>query len=257
LFDIDIYATGLAVSLGLGIGGWLFGLLRRATGIADLLWPLSFLAMSVTYALSLPMAGDRAYVVFFLVGVWASRLASFLVRRGARRRERRRRPALPPPGSALPRESLYLVFGLRAILAWMMSLSVYMALAGAAALGPLDYIAATLWLFGFFFEVVGDEQLDTFRQNPQNEARVLEGGLWRLTRHPNYFGELCIWWGFWLFSAAAGAWWTLPAPVLATYLLVSLARAPLSEREIAERPPGYGDYARRTSMLIPRPPRRR
>jgi steroid 5-alpha reductase family enzyme len=214
--------------------------------------------MTILYVLSGPVSGDRAYVVFFLVGVWGARLASFLLRRRLTEPEDRRYRSLRrQAGPRFPQRSLYLVFGLQAILAWIMSLSVYMSLVGPVPLGLLDYAATLLWLIGFFFEVIGDEQLNRFRQDPRNQDRVFDRGLWRLSRHPNYFGELCIWWAFWLFAAAAGAWWTMPAPLLATYLVVCLAGIPLSERGIAERRPGYRDYARRTSALIPWPPRGR
>jgi steroid 5-alpha reductase family enzyme len=257
VLDIDIYASGLAASMGLGVGGWLVSLRRKGVGVADILWPISFMLMTIVYVLSIPITGQRPYVVFFLLGVWGARLASFLLRRSLEQTEDRRYQALRRQvGPGFAHRSLYLVFGLQAILAWMMSLSLYMAIAGTTPLGALDYAAALLWLVGFFFEVIGDEQLYNFRENPQNRNRVLDQGLWRLSRHPNYFGELCIWWAFWLFAVAAGGWWTLPAPLLATYLLVALAGIPLAERGIEERRPGYGDYARRTSALIPWPPRR-
>jgi steroid 5-alpha reductase family enzyme len=257
LFDIDLYASGLAASLGLAVGGWLVSLSRRDLDIADILWPVSFMLMTVLYVLSTPSAGERTYAVFFLLGVWGARLTSYLLRRNLTLSDedlarRRRGQGL---GEA-PQRSLYLVFGLRAILAWIMSLSVYMALAGPGPLSLLDYSAALLWLVGFFFEVIGDEQLHDFQQDPENRGRILDRGLWRLSRHPNYFGELCIWWSFWLFATAAGAWWTLPAPLLASYLLVGLAGDSPLERGLEDRRPGYRDYARRTSALIPWPPRR-
>lgn len=148
------------------------------------------------------------------------------------------------------------MFGLQAILAWMLSLSLFMAISTPGPVGPLDYAATSLWLIGLFFEAIGDQQLSDFREDPHNRHRVLDRGLWRYSRHPNYFGELCVWWSFWLFAAAGGAWWSIASPLLATYLLVCLAGIPLSEREIEERRPGYRDYAKRTSALIPWPPRR-
>jgi steroid 5-alpha reductase family enzyme len=256
MFSIDIYAYGLTASLGLGIGGWLLSLHRNDLSIADSLWPISFMLMSIVYVLCVPGLGDRGLLVLFLVGVWGSRLASFLLRRDLSRPEDRRyREMRARFGPEFQYHSLYLVFGTQSIVAWIMALPLFLAISIPSPLGAPDYAAVALWLTGLFFEAIGDEQLAEFKRNPSNRDRVLDQGLWRFSRHPNYFGELCIWWAFWLFAFAAGAWWSIVAPLLATYLLIRLSGIPLAEHGIEERRPGYREYARRTSPLIPWPPR--
>jgi steroid 5-alpha reductase family enzyme len=108
---------------------------------------------------------------------------------------------------------------------------------------------------GFAFEAVGDWQLLRFRAQPAAAGAVLDTGLWRYTRHPNYFGETVLWWGFWLLALGGGAWWSLPAPLLMTILLLKVSGVTLLERDIAGRRPAYRDYVARTSAFLPWPPR--
>jgi steroid 5-alpha reductase family enzyme len=107
------------------------------------------------------------------------------------------------------------------------------------------------------FEAVGDWQLARFKANPDNRGRVLDTGLWRFTRHPNYFGNACIWWGLFLLAVAAGGWWSVISPVLMTFLLLKVSGVALLEQDITERRPAYRDYILRTNAFIPGPPRRR
>jgi steroid 5-alpha reductase family enzyme len=106
-----------------------------------------------------------------------------------------------------------------------------------------------------FFEVVGDYQLSRFRRDRSNDSEVLDTGLWRYTRHPNYFGEAVIWWGFYLFALSAGAWWTIFAPLLMTVLLMKVSGVALLEKDIQGRRPAYRDYIRRTNAFFPGRPR--
>jgi len=257
MLDTDTYAIGLAVALLIAIGGWLHSLRRIEVSMAAPLWPLSVLLMTLVYVLWAPAAGERSYLALFLVGVWAARLMSFLLRReqGAPedRRYRRLRLALGP---AFRGESLYALFGQQAVLTWILSLPLLTAVVAPSPLNALDYAAVLLWLIGFFFETVGDQQMADFRQDRRNADRVLSLGLWRYCRHPNYFGELCIWWAYWLLAFAGGAWWTLVSPLLLTHLLVRVCGVPLAEDGIEQRRPGYREYAARTGALIPLPPRR-
>jgi steroid 5-alpha reductase family enzyme len=110
-----------------------------------------------------------------------------------------------------------------------------------------------VWLAGFGTESVADAQLAAFRADPANRGRVLDTGLWRYTRHPNYFGECTLWWGYYLLAVAAGGWWTLPAPLLMTFLLLRVSGVALLERDIGERRPGYREYVRHTNAFIPGP----
>jgi steroid 5-alpha reductase family enzyme len=153
-------------------------------------------------------------------------------------------------------KSLYLVFGLQAILAWLIAMPLMAAVAGATPVGPLDYAGIALWALGMIFEAVGDWQLARFKADPANRGKVMDRGLWRYTRHPNYFGESCLWWGYYLLAVAAGGWWTLFSPVLMTFLLLRVSGVALLEKDIGERRPAYRDYMRRTNAFIPGPVRR-
>lgn len=256
MFDLSLYAFGLAVVLGLSVLLWLVSIPRRDVSIVDSFWSLFFLVLATLYVLASPAPGDRAYLLLFLVSLWAVRLALFIAWRNRGAPEDRRYRAIRAqhePGFWF--KSLYLVFGLQAILAWIISLPLLAAALGRTPLGWLDALAVALWTLGFAFETIGDHQLAVFKADPANAERVLDRGLWRYTRHPNYFGEACIWWGYYLLALAAGGWWSLFAPLLMTYLLLRVSGVALLERDISERRPAYRDYIRRTNAFFPGPPR--
>lgn len=257
MFDLSIYASGLTVALSIALILWLVSLIRRDVSIVDPFWSLFFLAMTLTYFWLAPADSERALLVLFVVVIWSVRLAIFILLRnwgeGEDFRYQRIR-AENEPGFWL--KSLYIVFGLQAILAWIISMPLLAALLGTSPLGWLDLIAVSLWLIGFGFEAIGDHQLASFKANPDNKGRVLDTGLWRYTRHPNYFGEACIWWGFFVFALAAGAWWTIIAPILMTFLLLRVSGVALLEKDIGERRPAYAEYIRRTNAFFPGPPKK-
>ena len=256
MFDLAVYGYGLAVAMAMAVLGWLASIRLRDAGIADLLWSPYFAVMAGVYVLSAPSPGGRALLVLFLVTLWAVRLTVYIARRNRGAPEDRRYAAMRAahePGFWC--KSLYLVFGLQGILAWAISLPLLAAVLGVRPLGWLDFLGLGLWLVGLFFEAVGDRQLAEFKARPENAGQVMDRGLWRYTRHPNYFGEACMWWGFYLFALAAGGWWTLPAPVLMTWLLLRVSGVRLLEQDIGERRPGYRDYVRRTNAFIPGQPR--
>ena len=256
MFDVDVYAAGLAVVLGIAVAAWLVSIPKRDVSFVDSLWSLFFLALTVTYISLAPALTERAYLLLFLVTVWAVRLSVFVTLRNLGQPEDRRYQAIRAdnePGFWL--KSLYSVFGLQAILAWVISLPLLGVVLGGAPLGWLDFAAVALWLVGFGFEAIGDQQLARFKADPRNRGRVLDVGLWRYTRHPNYFGEACIWWAYYVFALAAGAWWTIIGPLLMTYLLLRISGVSMLEQDIGERRPGYRDYIRRTNAFFPGPPK--
>lgn len=239
--------------------GWLWSVVRRNATIVDSLWSLFFLAALLVYLATVPAApaGDeRRLLLLVLVAAWAVRLSAYLTWRNAGQPEDRRYQAIRArnePGYAL--KSLYLVFGLQAVLAWIISLPYYAVAASDVPLTAVDYAGALVWLAGFAFQAVGDAQLAAFRRDPANAGRVLDRGLWRYTRHPNYFGEACMIWGCWLIAAAAGGAWTVFAPLLMTWLLLKVSGVALLEGDIADRRPDYAAYVARTSAFLPRAPR--
>ena len=152
-------------------------------------------------------------------------------------------------------KSLYLVFGLQGVLAWIISIPLLVAILHPGEPGGVAYLGVLVWLVGMLFEAVGDYQLARFKADPDNKGKVLDSGLWRYTRHPNYFGNAMIWWGFYLIALSVGGWWTIFAPLLMTFLLLKVSGVVLLEKDIAERRPAYRDYVARTNAFLPGPPR--
>ena len=150
------------------------------------------------------------------------------------------------------------MFGLQAVLAVVVSLPVQAVLGDSevSPLGWLDWVGAAVWAVGLVFESVGDEQLRRFKADEANRGQVMDRGLWRYSRHPNYFGDSLAWWGIWVVAVAAGAWWTIAGPLLMTILLLRVSGVTVLERSMSKRRPGYGEYAARTSAFVPMPPRR-
>ncbi len=124
-----------------------------------------------------------------------------------------------------------------------------------APLGPWDVAGALLFASGFSFEAVADSQLARFKADPSNRGKVLDTGLWRYSRHPNYFGEAVLWWGFYLFAVGGGQSWTVVGPLLLTFLLLKVSGVTLLERNLKRSKPGYAEYVERTSAFVPWPPK--
>jgi steroid 5-alpha reductase family enzyme len=148
------------------------------------------------------------------------------------------------------------VFGLQALLAWVVSLPLLVGIFDARPLGWLDYLGVVVLLFGLLWESIGDAQLARFKCVADNRGQVMDQGLWRFSRHPNYFGECCVWWGFYLIALSGGGWWAIASPVLMTVLLLKVSGVGLLEKDIGERRPAYRDYVARTNAFFPWLPKR-
>lgn len=154
--------------------------------------------------------------------------------------------------------SLFTVFLLQGVILWIVSIPIQAAMVATTMkpLGWLDLVGFTVWSLGVFFEAVGDFQMSQFQADPHNVGRVMDRGLWRLTRHPNYFGDFCVWWGLYLIASAGGAAWTIFAPLLMSYLLLRVSGVALLEQTITTRRPEYVSYQTSTSSFFPWIPRR-
>jgi len=254
MFDLSLWLDALAVLAVFAVLGWLLSLPLRNVSIVDSMWSLMFLLAAVTYAAGQAAPGPRAWLVIVLVSAWALRLAAYITWRNRGHGEDfryRKIRADNDPGFAF--KSLYIVFGLQAGLAWVISLPLLAAINSTGPLGWLDLAGAALWLAGMVFEVGGDWQLARFKADPANRGRVLDTGLWRYTRHPNYFGDFCVWWGLFLVALAGGGWWSVAGPLLMSFLLLKVSGVALLEKDIGERRPAYRDYVRRTNAFFPGP----
>ncbi len=247
---------------------WLLSIMMKRASIIDAFWGPGFLAPSIWCIMANdsqaePWSQLRIHQIFLLCMViaWALRLGVHLgIRVFTEEHEDRRYAAMRQkhnPGFWW--KSLLIVFWLQGVIMWLVSLPLQTALFQTTA--PLSLfltgLAIVFWCTGLFFETVGDWQLDRFRRDPNNRGKVLNRGLWRYTRHPNYFGDFMIWWGLWLFCFNIGApWWTIVSPLLMSIFLLNVSGVRMLEKDIAERRPEYIDYIRSTSQFFPRPKRK-
>lgn len=236
---------------------WIASVALRDASVIDPVWPLGFVAVAITAF----VAGDgdegRRLLILVLVAVWGLRLSAYLFWRNAGKGEDFRYQAMRARrGPNFWIVSLVTIFLLQGVLMWIVSLPVQLAAVPSRGLGLLAVAGVVAWAIGFAFETIGDWQLARFRANPESKGKVLDTGLWRYTRHPNYFGDFMVWWGIFLVAAESGPGaWGFIGPVLMTVLLVKVSGAGLLEKDIEQRRPGYADYVRRTSGFLPRPPR--
>lgn len=255
MIDWGAYFAALGALAVVAVVFWLVSVWRRDVSIVDSLWSLMILGSLVVYWLIAGDSGARNLLVLGMVAIWALRLSIFITVRNHGEAEDRRYQEIRrnnEPNFWL--KSLYIVFGLQAFLAWFVSMPA-VAAASAAPLGWLDAVGVLLWAVGMYFEAVGDWQLARFRREKSSANAVLDTGLWRYTRHPNYFGEALLWWGVYLLAVSAGAWWTVLSPLLMTFLLLRVSGVALLEKDMHERRPAYREYIEKTSAFIPMPPR--
>ena len=250
--------TGSVAGVLMG-AGWLLSLFRRDASIVDPMWSIVFVAAAWSMYIrgGGETGGGRTVLMMVMVTVWGTRLAAYLGERKWGTPEDYRYAAMRRRYRPFELWSLLIVFGLQGALVTVVSLPVQAVLSdrSPSPLGWIDWLGLALWGVGFTFEAVSDAQLRRFRSDQANRRGVMDRGLWRYSRHPNYFGECLVWWGIFLPAMAAGAWWTFAGPLLMTILLLRVSGVALLERTIGERRPGYAGYAQRTSSFIPRRPR--
>ena len=249
-------APGLCAAIAIATLTWALSVARRDVSIVDSVWSLLVLAPACVAMVVLPAAGPRAIVVLLLGGVWALRLAAYITWRHWGHDEDPRYVEIRARNEPhFVWKSLYLVFGLQALLGWVVSMPLVAAVASNAPWRWLDALGVALFALGFAIEAVADVQLARFKAQPANRGRVMADGLWRYSRHPNYFGEVCVWWGLWLVALSAGAWWSVVSPLLMTVLLLKVSGVTLLEKHIGERRPAYRAYVARTNAFFPWKPR--
>jgi steroid 5-alpha reductase family enzyme len=249
---------GLAAIVLLFTGLWVVSVILKNSSIVDMWWGPGILLIGLTYFMTTSGAPGRARMVVSLLALWAIRLAWHIGARNighgedfryAKWRQER--------GASWWWFSYFKVFVLQSVIAWIISMPLYFAIAPATPPGltPFDVAGAIVFAIGFLFEAVGDEQLRRFKAEQANEGRVLDTGLWRYTRHPNYFGEALLWWGFGVFALSTGSYLGLVGPAIMTWLLIRVSGVSLLERTLKTTKPGYAEYIQRTSAFVPMPPR--
>ena len=224
--------------------------------VVDVAWGLGFIAVAVVAAILGDGDASRRWLLLALVAVWGLRLSGYIYRRSVGQGEDRRYADLLR--GATPAQVFRKVFLLQAFATWFISLPLQL----SAVTGPtprrwlaVALAGVMLWVIGVVFEAVGDHQLRVFKSDRAHRGVLMDRGLWAWTRHPNYFGDACVWWGLWLITITG--WRSLPtvlSPLLMTYFLVYVTGARLTEKYMAGRP-GFDEYQTRTSFFVPRPPR--
>jgi len=237
--------------------GWVVSFIRNDVSVVDILWGPACATSGVVYFLLVPEPSIRALVCLVLALAWALRLAVFVGWRNHGKPEDRRYAEMRERnGASWPWRAFLTVFMLQAVLAWVVSLPLLGGIAGTGPLNWLDYVAALIVVFGLVFESVADLQMAAFQSRAKNSSGVMDQGLWQYSRHPNYFGEFCVWWGMYLFALSAGMWWTVLGPALLTFFLFKVSGIGLTEKTITQRRPEYQSYIDRTSAFFPRLPRK-
>lgn len=251
--SISVYFDGLLVMLLLGFITWLASIAKKDVSIVDSLWSIMFLAAAVVYFLSGTTDSLKNQLILALVTIWAIRLSLHLtVRNWGEPEDRRYQQIRAKYQPSFAIKSLAIIFVFQAVLAWIVSLPLLAAMT-ANHLGWLDIAGLLLWTIGMVFESVADMQLSKFKANPDNNGRVLNTGLWRYSRHPNYFGECLVWWGFFVLALSSGAWWAIISPLLMTWLLLKFSGVVMLESDISERRPDYRAYIEQTNAFLPGP----
>ena len=257
MFDLTAFLYGLGGILAAAFIVWAISVLKRDVSVVDSLWSFLFFIAAGVYLGTAPAPGLTSILVLVMVGLWALRLAAYITwRTGAGDKDRRYQHIRERNQPGFAYKSLYLVFGLQGFLAWIISLPLLVAIHVNAPLDALGYLGILFWLVGMMFEAGGDWQLARFKADSANRGKVLDSGLWRYTRHPNYFGNALVWWGFFLLALSAGGWWTVISPALMTFLLLKVSGVVLLEQDISDRRPEYRAYIQRTNAFFPGPPRK-
>lgn len=251
----NILATSALVISGLMILTWLMSLALKNASIVDLVWGFGFVLVAWTSFLSI---NSEHWLLPVLTTIWGLRLSAYLAWRNHGQPEDYRYQAMRNHhGRSFPVTSLLTVFCLQGFIMWIVSLPLQTGhVSDESGWQWLLVPGVVLWGIGFCFETVGDWQLARFKSDLENVGKVCDSGLWRFTRHPNYFGDFTVWWGLFLVSVSeSSAWWTIVGPIVMSVLLMRVSGVTLLERSLTKTKPEYADYIARTNSFFPGSPR--
>lgn len=238
---------------------WILSVVIKDASIVDPFWGTGFVVVAIATWLAKDSHHWRDHLITAMVLLWGIRLSAYLLWRNIGKGEDRRYQAMRSRiGPSFWWISLFSVFVLQGVLLWLISMPVQVGQLSQPLfdnLSVFDIAGLALYAAGLFFEAVGDAQLARFKSNPANKGRVMNRGLWRYTRHPNYFGDFAVWWGIYLVAVAGGAWWTFFGPAIISFFLLRVSGVTLLERDITDRRPEYRTYQESTSSFFPWFPR--
>lgn len=249
------YYTSLALILFIYMNIWfVLSLFKKRNDIADIAWGLGFVMLTwLSFWVRDFESGLRGSIVALLITVWGSRLAYHIYKRNKGKTEDYRYMAWREQwGKQFYLRSYLQVYILQGALLFLIILPVFVINKNiSSSIGVLDFVGLIIWIGGFFFESVGDKQLAVFIKNPENKGKLMRGGLWKYTRHPNYFGEVAMWWGIWVISLSSDiVWFSVLGPLTITILILEISGIPLLEKKMKENP-DFADYKKKTNKFIP------
>ena len=253
---VGLYLSGLAVAATIMVAAWLLSLWRSDASVIDNFWGAAIAALGWYYVVSVDSRGAVGWLALLLVTAWGGRLSAYLTwRNWGEPEDFRYRKMREKHGRRFPAVSLVTVFLLQAVLAWVVSAPLFQAAVGRDGPGAVGWLGAAVAAAGLTWETVADWQLQRFLARRTGEEEVLREGLWRYSRHPNYFGEFVFWWGMFLLVASTGGFlWSVVGPALMSVLLLRVSGVPMLEEKL-DRRPAYRSYAERTNAFFPWPPR--
>ena len=238
---------------------WLLSVKLKDASIVDIIWGFGFVVVAWVSRAVADGNSERQNLLVACTTFWGLRLAGYLYWRNHGKGEDFRYRAMRKKfGDRFPVVSLYSVFGLQGVLMFVVSMPLQLGQMPTRALGASAIVGTLFWIVGLAFETIGDSQLARFKADPDNAGKVMDKGLWAWTRHPNYFGDCCVWIGLTLIAMDGGgvALASVIGGVSMTVLLVRVSGVPMLEKTIGRRRPGYAEYIARTSSFIPRPPKK-
>jgi steroid 5-alpha reductase family enzyme len=252
-FLVYMFLISALVILGMMILLWLVSLTLKNASIVDIFWGPGFVLVAWVNYLMSPFSSPAKLLMTILVTIWGLRLALHIgMRNWGKPEDFRYVKWREENGARWWWASFFKVFLLQGVIMWIVSAPIISIIVtdGIPPLPPLAMLGALVWAYGFFFEAVGDWQLTRFTSDPANKGKLLTSGVWKYTRHPNYFGDAAQWWGFYLIALASGGWWTIFSPLIMTFLLVRVSGVALLEKTMKNKP-GYAEYAKQTSAFVP------
>ena len=253
----QLFVTNLLAVVAAVTAIWLISLVKRDASIVDIFWGIGFVIVAWLTFRTSSVVSARTLTLLSLVSIWGVRLSGYLAWRNLGKPEDYRYRAMRERhGGWFPLVSLVTVFVLQGLLMWVISLPIQIGIARAQDWRLVATVGVFLWLVGFLCESLGDFQLARFKSDPANRGQVMSRGLWRYTRHPNYFGDFLVWWGFYFISVEPGSWWwTIIGPLLMSFLLIRVSGVRLLENSLRTRVAGYEEYVLNTSAFVPLPPK--
>ena len=234
---------------------WIISVIIKNVSIVDLFWGFGFVLTNVFYFISTDGLGLRKVILLILVSIWGFRLTGYLSWRNIGKGEdyRYKQFRRKYGENRYWWISFFQTFLLQGILMWLISAPLLGAQYHGQEKSPgiLDYAGIAFWITGFIFETIGDYQLARFKADPSNKGKVLSSGLWRYTRHPNYFGDSAVWWGYGFLCLGAGSIWPVLGSILMTALIIKVSGVALLEKNLVDKKPEYREYVENTSAFIP------